>query len=41
MGGKSVADEKVRFTVTANDNKDFGGTVGVKAGSGVSSYAIS
>lgn len=41
MGGESVADEKVRFTVTANDNKDFGGTVGVKAGSGVSSYAIS
>lgn len=36
-----VSNSKVSFTISANDNKDFGDAVGVKAGSGVSSYAIS
>ena len=39
--GSAVEDEKVEFVVSANDNKDFGGTVGIKSGSGVSKYAIS
>lgn len=33
--------DTVTLTVNANDNKDFGGPVGVKSGSGVVSYAIS
>ena len=31
----------ITLTVTANDNKDFGGSVGVKAGSGIAGYAVS
>lgn len=31
----------ITLTVTANDNKDFGGSVGVKSGSGIAGYAVS
>lgn len=41
VSGSAVEDEKVEFVVSAHDNKNFGGSVGIRAGSGVASYAIS
>lgn len=41
VSGSAVGDDKVEFVVSAHDNKNFGGSVGIKAGSGVSEYAIS
>lgn len=41
VSGSEVGDDKVEFVVSAHDNKNFGGSVGIKAGSGVSEYAIS
>lgn len=41
VSGSAVSDDKVEFVVSAHDNKNFGGSVGIKAGSGVSEYAIS
>lgn len=41
VSGSAVEDDKVEFVVSAHDNKNFGGSVGIKAGSGVSEYAIS
>ena len=41
VSGSAVSDDKVEFVVSAHDNKNFGGSVGIRAGSGVSEYAIS
>lgn len=38
---KITYEKTVSIEVTANDNKDFGGDVGVKEGSGIAGYAIS
>lgn len=38
---KITYDKIVTIEVTANDNKDFGGDVGIKEGSGIAGYALS